>query len=114
MLLMREPGIELFPTTSMTAMGRFENPEVIHSDQGPANFCDFFTKSTTPEIQLSDFVNFYAVKRTQEPFLVTICDDIGISFVHVFCTKSVGVKIPNHLSRVHSIYIPMASPMLGS
>ena len=29
----------------------------------------------------SDFVNFYAVTRPQEPFLVTICDEFGISHV---------------------------------
>ena len=33
---------------------------------------------------------------------MTICDEIGISHVHVFCAKSVGVTIPNYLA----VYIP--------
>jgi hypothetical protein len=50
----------------------------------------FLQNHNPGKFQPSDFVKFCAVTRPQSRF-VTICDKIGISDVHVFCAKSVGL-----------------------
>jgi hypothetical protein len=62
-----------------------------HWETAVTIFCNIFTKSTTPENFSRRILNSFVPSQDLKSRFVTICDKIGISHVHVFCGKSVGV-----------------------
>ena len=62
-----------------------------HWETAVTNFCNFFTKTTTPEKSSRRILCSFVPSQDLKSRFVTICDKIGISNVHLFCAKSVGV-----------------------
>ena len=66
-------------------------PHTRHWETAVTNFCNFFTKTTTPENSSRRILCSFVPSQDLKSRFVTICDKIGILHVHVFCGKSVGV-----------------------
>jgi hypothetical protein len=61
-----------------------------HWETAVTNFCNFFTKTITPENSSRRILYSFVPSQDLKSRLVTICDET-ILHVHVFCGKSVGV-----------------------